>query len=712
VKILRHKALLWTSVWLAGASVSPIARAQESDAAVFKDDNRSLTLLSRVDDPTEKQAFMAVYECTEPAKRHALAQTFINTYPQSWLLGETYDLAARSSVDLADYDSALKESRFSLRLRPENPILLVLIANIEAQKGMLREAQTHARDTLEYLDQFARPGEMSDEQWNTTKPQLKGSAYFALGRAYMVAALRDSNSQDEFTRALDALNHAVAWNPKDSEAYYLRGLVKLRLGQTVQAASDFAAVTRTSAPLSNQALGQLRQIYEKQPRRPGETFDTFLSRLSKPDVESRLRNSREEAGPPASIRAGYAGSQACEGCHRREYETWKQTGMARMLQEFKPENIIGDFTSGREYKDGKTGAVIRMGARGSRPYFEIEAPGERPRRFSVDYTIGSKFQQGYAIRSDRGLYVLPIEYNALEKAWINYWEMIDPPGSKRAIIADFPKLSSATNYQENCGVCHTSQLRAAVDAADPIDHATFREPGINCEMCHGPSARHAEQMKKGHAMDESPNATPVSFRKIGNREGVQICAQCHRQSSFRQMGAHQEMNYSTEGSTFIAKSMARPYDAFSARALYKDGRFRETTFIVEAFTRSACYRKGTAQCATCHAPHLPNFRSNLTSLKFKDKPDEMCLQCHEPLRGLIAEHTHHPAASEASRCVSCHMPKIVNALLFQARSHQVEIPRADLTERFGQSESPNACLMCHADKDARWAAQKLGQWRS
>jgi hypothetical protein len=58
------------------------------------------------------------------------------------------------------------------------------------------------------------------------------------------------------------------------------------------------------------------------------------------------------------------------------------------------------------------------------------------------------------------------------------------------------------------------------------------------------------------------------------------------------------------------------------------------------------------------------------------------------------------------------MPKIVNALLFQARSHQIEIPRADLTERFGQSESPNACLMCHADKDARWTTQKLGRWRS
>jgi hypothetical protein len=56
------------------------------------------------------------------------------------------------------------------------------------------------------------------------------------------------------------------------------------------------------------------------------------------------------------------------------------------------------------------------------------------------------------------------------------------------------------------------------------------------------------------------------------------------------------------------------------------------------------------------------------------------------------------------------MPRIVNALLFQARSHQIETPRADLTERFGQAESPNACLLCHSDRDPQWAEQQLQQW--
>jgi predicted CXXCH cytochrome family protein len=243
-----------------------------------------------------------------------------------------------------------------------------------------------------------------------------------------------------------------------------------------------------------------------------------------------------------------------------------------------------------------------------------------------------------------------------------------------------------------------------------MEHAVFLQPGVDCEMCHGPSAWHVKQKRTGRVTKKDPGEPPVDFRTISNRDGVRVCAQCHRQSVVREIGEQQEMNYSIEGGSFVPKAWVRPYDAFSRRAFYKDGRFRETTFIVEAFTRSSCYRKGTAQCASCHAPHVPDFPHNLTSLKFKDDPDEMCLHCHSQYRGHTADHTHHALDSEASRCVSCHMPRIVNALLFQARSHEIGIPRADLTERFGQAESPNACLICHADKGALWAEQQLQKW--
>jgi predicted CXXCH cytochrome family protein len=150
---------------------------------------------------------------------------------------------------------------------------------------------------------------------------------------------------------------------------------------------------------------------------------------------------------------------------------------------------------------------------------------------------------------------------------------------------------------------------------------------------------------------------------------------------------------------------------FSRRAFFKDGRLRETTFIGEAFMRSACYRRGQAQCGHCHNPHPADAATNPTSLKDRDRPDQMCLQCHTGYASRIEAHTHHPVSSDGSRCVNCHMPRIMNSLLFQARTHQIDdIPRADTALRFGQKESPNACLLCHQDKDGQWIASRLQSW--
>ncbi len=61
--------------------------------------------------------------------------------------------------------------------------------------------------------------------------------------------------------------------------------------------------------------------------------------------------------------------------------------------------------------------------------------------------------------------------------------------------------------------------------------------------------------------------------------------------------------------------------------------------------------------------------------------------------------------------MTCHMPRIMNSLMFKARTHQIDdIPDAQMTERFGQDDSPNACLLCHAEKDAQWAKQRLQAW--
>jgi nitrate/TMAO reductase-like tetraheme cytochrome c subunit len=93
----------------------------------------------------------------------------------------------------------------------------------------------------------------------------------------------------------------------------------------------------------------------------------------------------------------------------------------------------------------------------------------------------------------------------------------------------------------------------------------------------------------------------------------------------------------------------------------------------------------------------------------------MCVGCHTQFadKSAAAAHTHHGPTSEGSRCISCHMPPIMDALAFGARTHQIDdIPNAEMTLRFGQQDSPNACLLCHKDKTAAWVQSQLFSWKS
>ena len=383
---------------------------------------------------------------------------------------------------------------------------------------------------------------------------------------------------------------------------------------------------------------------------------------------------------PPDPKAAYAGSEACRACHAAQFASWSRTGMAQMLRPATAEGIMANFAALVNFTE--FGQLVAKGFEKDGRFFVDLKRSASGRggigwdRYPVDYTIGSKWQQAYATRAPDGdLHVIPLQYNRLEKSWLNYWRQIDPPGSARVEVGEFHRLRDVTSYQQNCAPCHTSQLQPK----------GFLEPGVNCEMCHGPSA--------GHARGGAP---VFKFQQADNRRAVQICAQCHAQSAIR----------TPRG--FPPQYQRRPYSEFSRKAFYRDGRFRETTFIVEAFERSQCFQQGTAHCGSCHDPHPADAAKNPTSLKYLDQPDRLCTQCHDP-RYSAKSHTQHHAG-EASRCVSCHMPKIMNSLLFKARSHQIDDrPKPEMTLRFGNTESPNACLECHSGESATWVRDQLKQ---
>lgn len=710
--------------------------AQDLDSVPTLQKRSPANLADQITDRDERSAFLQLFEHASPRDMQVRAEAFIERFPQSAFLAQAYEVAARGCFDLGEYERGLVYAKQSLVLLPENPSLLVPVADVEARQHLNAEAIAHADNAREVLERFAGPSSIREVDWPNMKQRLRSTANFAKGRALLQQALAEpaGEKRQELLRDSEAsLSEALRLNSGDLEIAYLLGLAQLSSGKALAARNTFAAVYRGGGQFAPRALENLRAIYRLLD--PGSTtpFERFVQQAMDGWTAS-VQNWKKTAENPIHSKAAalmYFGSDSCHSCHVEIYKNWSDSGMSKMFRPYAPQNILGNFKENNEfylgddaeYRDGKFERKLgrdrrlfaRMVLRGGRHYFDILQSDGKWHSYAVDYTIGSKFEQAYATKLPNGeIHVFPIQYNLLHKQWVNFWKVIDGPGSERADPRTWERLDASTSYQAVCAVCHTSQLRNTKNEGFAVNNVEFKEPGINCEMCHGASGEHVLEMSEEGYRPKDPLAAPVNFHKIDSRKSVAICAQCHMQSAIRDPGPNGELNY-VSSEEFFGDRRRQPFGEFARKGFYKDGRFRQTTFMVEALERSQCFKQGSVSCTTCHDPHSHGAASNPTSLKFRDQPDLMCTGCHEQFKdqAAIPRHSHHPAESKASRCVSCHMPRIMDALLFRAGYHQIDdIPNAEMTKRFGQEESPNACLLCHTKKDGEWVQTQLSSWKA
>ncbi len=692
--------------WLAAGAGS----AQDLDVVLYAGDPTWRSVSDQVEDDAERKAFEALKAAEDPARKRALAEDFLKRFPQSWLTSFAHALAAKACIALDDLQAGLDHGRQSLQILPEGGTLLVTLANVQVHAGLLKEAETSAADALELLGRFRRPSTYTATEWARIERDLRASAHYVLGRVEATRGLRSAGQRQaaHLIAADRALRRALGLNPADGIAALLLGIVEHERGNVDSALSAFASAAQTPGPAQSRAIGKLRGIYQASGR-TDQSWPEFQSGIPPLRLDPPL--GEDTMTPGANAAARYAGSASCAECHREVSVAWAQTGMAKMFRPYAPQNVIGDFSANNEFRDASGRTLARMFIEDDQHYFELPA-GDGHERYRIDYTIGSKWQQAYATRLPNGhIHVVPIQYNRIHGQWVNFWEILDDGPSERSAVQDFHQMKSSTSYQVHCSACHTSQVQAEGSVIAP-ERITFRETGVNCEMCHGPSQSHADAMRQGRPEAGDAAVPPLRFDNLDHRAYVNVCGQCHLQSGIIEAGTHGEINYSGDQVAFLNQRKQRPYEEYSRSAFYKDGRFRETTFIVESFMRSQCFRKGEAHCGNCHDPHPADSANNPTSLKFREEPNRMCLQCHGAMAGDVAAHTRHPADSVASRCAACHMPSIMNSMMFLAGTHRIDdIPNAEMTQKFGREESPNACLSCHEEESATWLARQLAAWQ-
>ena len=263
------------------------------------------------------------------------------------------------------------------------------------------------------------------------------------------------------------------------------------------------------------------------------------------------------------------------------------------------------------------------------------------------------------------------------------------PGGERGETVDWREYPYTFNTA--CYSCHVSQLSTNYDPKTDTYHTTWAEPGINCETCHGSAIEHNKIAKA------TPQGQPLSELRIIRTKTMttaqrnDLCSSCHAKAS---------------PLTVEYKPEDRFFDHFDLVTLedpdfYPDGRDLGENYTLTSWRMSPCAKSGKLDCIHCHTS------SGRYRFK-KEKFNDACMPCHEDKVKDSAAHTHHPAGSEGNKCISCHMPMTAFARMNRS-DHSMLPPAPSATMAY---KSPNACTVCHTDKDAAWADTYVREWRT
>ena len=387
---------------------------------------------------------------------------------------------------------------------------------------------------------------------------------------------------------------------------------------------------------------------------------------------------------------GYAGSRSCIDCHEKFYKLWSTSFHGLSMQPYTAafakakltpqvnEIVIGKYRYMANIS-GEAGWVIEKGPKGEKKY-------------PMEQVVGGKYVYYFLTTLERGkLQTLPVGYDVNRKDWF------DTAASGIRHFPDEQRTATvfwkdqAYTFNTACFGCHVSQMRTNYDLKTDTYRTVWKEPGINCETCHGPSEEHNRVCEEAGQGVTPADLKIISAKKFTVGQHNDSCGSCHAKAVVL---------------TNNFKPGERLFDHFDLVTLedpdfYPDGRDLGENYTHTTWLLSPCVQSGKLSCLHCHTS------SGRYRFKAEDKANNACLPCHKERVQNSAAHTNHPPGTPASKCIACHMPMTEFARMKRS-DHSLLPPTPAVTLAY---KSPNACNICHTDKDAKWADENVRKWR-
>ncbi|NOR55075.1 MAG: hypothetical protein GQ531_02585 [Sulfurovum sp.] len=395
----------------------------------------------------------------------------------------------------------------------------------------------------------------------------------------------------------------------------------------------------------------------------------------------------------------YVGDKSCVECHQSEFKAWKGSHHDLAMMEANEDSVKADFNNTTFNYNGIISSFYK---KDGKFMVETDGPDGKLHTYEISYTFGIYPLQQYMIKFPGGrLQVLDPTWDNRSKAEGGQrWYHIHKDDN---VTAGDPLHWTGPNMNWNymCADCHSTNLKKNYDVEKKEYHTTWDSINVSCEACHGPAASHLSWVKNKE-LNVTNKGFPLTLTKPKNKwrdrnatlksyiqkKELDVCAKCHSRRS-------QLDDDFVAGNAF--------HDHYLPVGLeeglyFPDGKIEDEVYVYNSFLQSEMYAQGVT-CSDCHDAH---------SLERKGVGDKVCFSCHQSATYTAPTHHKHKTGSKGASCISCHMPARTYMGVDSRNDHSFRVPRPDVSME--HKEVPNACNLCHTDKDATWATDAMKKW--
>jgi tetratricopeptide (TPR) repeat protein len=402
-----------------------------------------------------------------------------------------------------------------------------------------------------------------------------------------------------------------------------------------------------------------------------------------------------EAGKPQ-----FVGSEQCKDCHLPEYENWQGSHHDLAMDVANPDSVRGDFEDTEFTLNGITSRFYR---RDGRYWVYTNGPGGEMGEFEITHTFGWAPLQQYLVPFPGGrLQTLPIAWDTEKETW--FYVPLDQDVSPDDWLY---WTNAAQNWNGMCAQCHSTNLQKNYDPETDTYDTTWSDIDVGCEACHGPGSLHV----KWAGMPDMARPERDNFElaqktsDLSSVELVEQCAVCHSRRSSMGDVDHTETELLD---TFLPSLL-------DEGLYHADGQILDEVYVYGSFIQSKMFDRDV-KCSDCHDVH---------SVERVLEGNELCLQCHREAQYDSYQHHFHKQEGEegeaivssedevlwevgtGAQCEQCHMPGRYYMGNDYRPDHSFRVPDPKLA---AETDSPDACLRCHADEDTEWSQAKILEW--